>query len=255
MNHLILTSSFTLFLGTNPVPVKMHRHPSVQLVMGTSKPFRSKNKDGVWEEVRGLLIAPNHRHECDARDQEILSLDIDPESALGEWVDDRYLTDRPVIELPSPRLPLIDHSLFAKAIATGAYRQIVPLIHRYFGFDPDRQPSDRDQRVDQVLEYIREHLQEELSATELAGQVYLSESRLQHLFKSEMGLPMRNYIRWFRLQAGLRIVTAGGSLTEAAHEAGFFDQAHFTRTFTSMIGIPPSQITKNSRFVQVSIAE
>ncbi len=255
MNHLILTHSFTLFLGTNPVPIKTHRHPSVQLVVGTEVPFRSKKPDGEWAKKRGLLIAPNHRHECDARDQEILSLDIDPESALGEWVCRHYLSEQPVLELPSPELSLADHTLFAKAITTGNYPDIIPLTQGYLGFDPTCQESMRDERVVQILEYIQKNIREELSASQLASQVYLSESRMQHLFKSEMGLPIRNYIRWYRLQTGLRVVIAGGSLTTAAHEAGFFDQAHLTRTFVTMIGLSPSMLTKNSRFVQVSIAE
>lgn len=82
MNHLILANSFTLFLGTNPVPIKTHRHPSIQLVVGTEVPFRSKKPNGEWAKKRGLLIAPNHPHECDARDREILSVD---KAACRSW--------------------------------------------------------------------------------------------------------------------------------------------------------------------------
>jgi len=84
---------------------------------------------------------------------------------------------------------------------------------------------------------------------------HLSESRMLHLFKEKMGLPIRNYILWFRLKTVLLQILDGKSLTEAAYSAGFSDQAHMTRTCVKMLGIPPSQIIKNSKFVQVSIQE
>ena len=34
----------------------------------------------------------------------------------------------------------------------------------------------------------------------------------------------------------------GASLTEAAHEAGFADSAHFSRTFRRMFGLAPSSL-------------
>ena len=81
---------------------------------------------------------------------------------------------------------------------------------------------------------------------------YLSESRLLHLFKEEMGLPVRNYILWYKLKIVLEHILEGNALTTASYSAGFADQAHMTRTFTRMTGVPPSLLTKNSKFVQVS---
>jgi AraC-like DNA-binding protein len=38
------------------------------------------------------------------------------------------------------------------------------------------------------------------------------------------------------------VFAAGGSLTDAAHEAGFADSAHLSRTFRRMFGVAPSSL-------------
>jgi len=81
---------------------------------------------------------------------------------------------------------------------------------------------------------------------------YLSESRLLHLFKQEIGLPIRNYILWHRLQLAFKELSKGHSLTEVAYLTGFSDQSHLTRTFVKTIGATPSSLLKNSKFIQVS---
>ncbi len=48
------------------------------------------------------------------------------------------------------------------------------------------------------------------------------------------GLAFRTYVLWLRL-SGRDAVASGGSLTQAAHEAGFADSAHFSRTFPAHV--------------------
>ena len=55
-----------------------------------------------------------------------------------------------------------------------------------------------------------------------------------------LGVPIRRYRQWHRLFVTAVGVTQGLSLTTAALEAGFTDSAHFSRTFRSILGMPPS---------------
>ncbi|WP_067472595.1 helix-turn-helix transcriptional regulator [Nocardia amamiensis] len=75
---------------------------------------------------------------------------------------------------------------------------------------------------------------------DLARTVHLSESRLAHVFSDEIGLPLRPYVRWLRIQRAVELIATGRSLTAAAHGAGFADSAHLTRTCRAMFGAPPS---------------
>jgi AraC-like DNA-binding protein len=76
---------------------------------------------------------------------------------------------------------------------------------------------------------------------DLAARVGLSAGRLGHLFADELGLPYPVWRRWVRLQHALGVVRRGASLTDAAHQAGFSDSAHLTRSCRSMFGLSPSE--------------
>ncbi|MGW5570406.1 AraC family transcriptional regulator [Nocardia thailandica] len=76
---------------------------------------------------------------------------------------------------------------------------------------------------------------------ELATRVGMSGSRLSHVFTEHVGLPYAAWRRWTRLHQAFAVVRAGGSLTEAAHTAGFADSAHLTRTCRDLIGITPTE--------------
>ncbi|GAA0938747.1 helix-turn-helix transcriptional regulator [Nonomuraea longicatena] len=74
----------------------------------------------------------------------------------------------------------------------------------------------------------------------VAAAAHLSPSRLAHLFSAQVGIPLRPYVRWQRIQHAIRLVAAGESLTMAAHHAGFTDGPHFTRVFQRTFGAAPS---------------
>jgi len=74
---------------------------------------------------------------------------------------------------------------------------------------------------------------------DVAALVGISASRLTHLFTDQVGITLRRYVLWLRLQAVITRVKAGDDLTDAAHAAGFADSAHLTRTCRDMFGLPP----------------
>lgn len=89
----------------------------------------------------------------------------------------------------------------------------------------------------------------------LARTVNLSEGRLRHLFRQELGVTIQKYWIGHRLLVAIRQFNSCESLTEVAHEAGFADLAHFSRAFRASFGMTPSLAAKDSRFVQVIFCE
>lgn len=75
-----------------------------------------------------------------------------------------------------------------------------------------------------------------------AAGIALSASRLRHLVSAQAGTPLRRYRLWCRLTQAAMWAARGHSLTDAALAAGFADQAHFTRAFRAMFGLPPSAV-------------
>jgi AraC-like DNA-binding protein len=70
----------------------------------------------------------------------------------------------------------------------------------------------------------------------------LSESRLQHLFRDQVGVPIRRYLLWHRYLTALSLLADGASVTRAAHAAGFAGSAHLTRTAVRMNGFTPTKM-------------
>ena len=85
----------------------------------------------------------------------------------------------------------------------------------------------------------------------IARDIALSSSRLRHIFAEQLGLSMQSYLLWQRLLNAIELSARGLSLTQAAHDAGFADAAHLTRTFRRMFGVKPSEVFRNSHSVQV----
>ncbi len=75
------------------------------------------------------------------------------------------------------------------------------------------------------------------SLSDVATFMGLSPGRARHLFVEQTGLPFRAYLLWLGLTKAVQVYAEGGSLTEAAHAAGFSDSAHLSRTFRRIFGI------------------
>jgi AraC-like DNA-binding protein len=76
----------------------------------------------------------------------------------------------------------------------------------------------------------------------LARVAGLSEGRFMHAFTESVGIPLRPYLAWLKLQRAAAAIVTGSSLVEAAHGAGFSDAAHMTRSFRRMFGVKPSEL-------------
>ncbi|MCP4825310.1 MAG: helix-turn-helix transcriptional regulator [Shimia sp.] len=81
------------------------------------------------------------------------------------------------------------------------------------------------------------------SVTELAARAACSTRHLNRLFGGTVGLSVKTYAALVQFHRALRLVCdAGGSLSDAAFEAGYADQAHMTRAMRRFGGFVPSDI-------------
>jgi transcriptional regulator GlxA family with amidase domain len=80
------------------------------------------------------------------------------------------------------------------------------------------------------------------TAAALAKAAGLSLRALQRLFHDYVGVPPKWVIARFRLQeAAWRLAEGRDDLAGLAAELGFFDQAHFNRDFTRLLGVAPGE--------------
>lgn len=92
--------------------------------------------------------------------------------------------------------------------------------------------SDRTfQDIDFAVEYINEHITEDLSLDDLADQVHLSTSQFKQKFRSVMGISPRNYINREKINCAKRLLLSGYSVTDVAMELSFNDSSYFSTVF------------------------
>ena len=91
--------------------------------------------------------------------------------------------------------------------------------------------ANRTSKLIPILDYINEHLTEELTIDSLSGTFYLSRYYLMHFFKEETGYTIGNYISEKRLLLAKNLVQSGCTLTEACYQSGFRNYSTFSRAF------------------------
>ena len=99
-----------------------------------------------------------------------------------------------------------------------------------------------DTRIAAAVRLLRHAAGPYPSSAVVARQIGCSVGRFRHLFRDQIGLGYRTYLLWLRLGVALEAIAAGASLTDAAHDAGFADSAHLSRTYRRMFGISPSSL-------------
>lgn len=82
-----------------------------------------------------------------------------------------------------------------------------------------------------------------ITVKELAQRGCVSERQLMRIFYERAGVGTKTFTRIIRFQSVLRILNRmdGSALTDAALQAGYYDQAHFIHEFHSICGILPSE--------------
>lgn len=80
-------------------------------------------------------------------------------------------------------------------------------------------------------------LGEPLRVGELAKRQNISISQLERRLGASIGLPAKQLVLWRRLRFAMDRVLAGATLTAAAHDAGFSDAAHFSRSLRATFGV------------------
>lgn len=107
------------------------------------------------------------------------------------------------------------------------------------------QSEDNDTQLDQInaiLMRITERLSEPVSATELAAELDMSESRFSRFFRRATGNTFTDFVNHVRVNRACQLLMESDRLiTHIAYEVGFNNMANFNRRFLDIKGMTPSE--------------
>ncbi|MDD3346709.1 AraC family transcriptional regulator [Oscillibacter sp.] len=98
-----------------------------------------------------------------------------------------------------------------------------------------------DPKMEEILQYLAGHLEEELSVDALAKRFFLSRYYLMHRFKAVTGYTVHQYISQKRLLRAGELIRAGVPVMKAAEQAGFGEYSTFLRAFQNTFHTSPRE--------------
>ncbi len=130
--------------------------------------------------------------------------------------------------VPNVRLNLIGRLMLFLTSLDGIYDQ----LHTH-------QPTEGFQR--QLLEYVNEHLFEDISIQSVADAFYRSRSQISRVFKQATGTSLWDYVTIKRLMAARAMIQRGESAISACTACGFSEYSSFYRAYKSHFGHSPKE--------------
>lgn len=102
------------------------------------------------------------------------------------------------------------------------------------------------QKLRQAVEYIQAHLGDNLSLSDIASELGMSQYYFCHLFKRSTGVTPHQYLIQQRVERAKHLLKQPErTILSVAMECGFANQSHFAKCFRHYIGINPHQFRQS----------
>jgi len=116
------------------------------------------------------------------------------------------------------------------------------------------QDAKKVTKISPAINYIDANYDKSITLDEIAKVSHLSNSRLSHIFKEQMGITIIDYLTSVRIERAKELLLATSqSCTEICFQIGYGNQSYFTRIFKELVGMTPHQFrARNKRRVRIS---
>ena len=159
------------------------------------------------------------------------------ETSIGENETAGQLLDRLAREY-------YNDELGSFAYAQGLLTQFMVELNRLAQYSGPVQKWEEPDLVTQVLAYIGNHYQENITLESLASEFFVSKYHLSHEFSHRVGTSVYRYVIFRRLLQARDLMTAGVNPGQVYQICGFGDYANFYRAFKAEYGISPREFVQ-----------
>ncbi len=233
----------------NQVNATEHSHCVLQAFLSLDEPLQVTVEN---EQVSGkcIIVNKNARHIFSCDNKVRLSILIEPSSSFAKELNKKINGDFLICD------DGIEHiqQKVAKLIDTDVKQQYLDFIQDFAEhLGVERNSKVLDERIIKLLGLLQSCDCYDHTIENFANSVCLSSSRLSHLFREQIGVPLKSYILFHQLEKAFTALSDGKSITDAAMLAGFDSPSHFAATVKKWMGMPVSASIKDSEFLKVFI--
>lgn len=108
--------------------------------------------------------------------------------------------------------------------------------------------TESDTRMRQIMQYIVNHITDEISLSDLADSMFVSTSTLSRIFRKSTGMYFSDYITKLRVQSAIGLLEhSDQNLTQIAMSCGFSNSSAFNRSFKKQTGMNPSEYRESKK--------
>ncbi|MFX1706196.1 AraC family transcriptional regulator [Chitinophaga sp. CC14] len=201
---------------------KWHSHFYIEVGFALSGYLNIKTVEKEYRNVKSVILNSNLKHSFDCLNGECQLYFLDPTSIEGRQILEEFLHDQQI---------LIDEMFSIELFK----RKYLSESNEKYIID-----SRIEERIGFCLKWIEtNYSREDINVAMISEIALLSNSRLAHIFKEQIGSSIHQYILWKKVKEATLLSQKGISLTRCAHALGFTDSSHFNRTFKNMFGTSP----------------
>jgi AraC-like DNA-binding protein len=96
-----------------------------------------------------------------------------------------------------------------------------------------------------VMELVSTRYGKKITLGDMADAAHMQRNYFCRTFHDATGMTPMEYVRQYRMEIARKLLQeTESSITEIAHEVGYYDTAHFCRTFSRYAGLPPSSLRR-----------
>ena len=216
-----------------------HFHPMLQIFIGNED--NRVIVEGKEYAGKVIIINYNVNHYIETRENCQAFILLQPSSVMAKKIKKDYLKNQEAIVLKE-----ITFEEISLQDSEQELEMKVESILSALKINREQRPIDT--RIAALIMEIHEGKYFNASIKEIAKVYCLSESRIAHLFKEEIGLSIMSYIQLVQLEYVYKKVLAGENITSVALEAGFNSSSHFAYVCKKITGISISKVMKIAGF-------
>lgn len=233
---------------------ELHKHFAKHLIISLEDEINCKIEEKSIS-CNGILINSKVMHTIDSKNQQVLVFLFDETSDIAEEIQEQYFMHRQFVVLPKENAweivkiwsQFIDTK---KENITHAYKETFRKIMEICNVKV--KVLNKDDRIKSAVEYL--NCIDSISdgtLDELARHVFLSKSRLSHLFKEQVGISLNQFLVIEKMRKTYEYLNKGYNITDAAIKAGFNNSSHFANTNKSMLGLTANELKNDMRYIVI----